>query len=236
MTRSVLSRLVPPGMTPSAAHDGERDDVGDERLRAGTADLVAGDPAPDRHEPVLRVVDRLAADPAGGEPTFEVSKNDPASSTSNGSAISALVGCGHLRHLDERGGVTARSHGVRTQRREHRPGRRPSPTTCAWVVARPCAAIATVRSTTSSGGGDPMNWVVIHCSGRSVALLRRLDRRGDPAAAVQESERCARSLRAHESEAVRILGRLQIEQVERGQHRETIPESPATANRLYAGV
>jgi hypothetical protein len=67
-------------------------------------------------------------------------------------------------------------------------------------------------------GGDPLE----RTTGRP---LGRLDRRSDTGPSVEEPEGRTQLAASIQAERSRILGRLEVEQVEGGEHAETIPEA-----------
>ena len=121
MMRTVLSRLVPPGIDPSAAHTASGMMSATNACVAGLPISMVGDPAPHRQRAGLRVVDRLDGDRAGSESALEVIEER--AGHDRGERFRhrwAVVRRGNRRHAEELGAVAARALGVSAQRREHR--------------------------------------------------------------------------------------------------------------------
>ena len=169
--------------------------------------------------PVLGTVDRRLTDVARGEAAVQRPEERVGQiEVERRCHLLAVVGCGHLRHLDELCAVAARPHGVRTQRGEHRARRRPWRSTCDWVVARPSATTDHLQVDDGTGRRRPDELCRDPLQRTVGRLLRCFGRRGDAAAAVQEAER-RRQVGTHlQAVAVRARG-LEVEEVECGQHR-----------------
>ncbi len=168
---------------------------------------MVGDPTPQPEGPGLRIVDRLDGELARGESALEMVEEAPATACANGSDIDGqspgdgTSGIGPKPTAPSLGRSVCAHSDVNTGR--------PStvPVTCACVVARPAAETSTSRSITSSGDGRPMNCVVIHCSGRPVTRSAASIDAAIPEPPYRKPNGVQSSLRARESQTVRIVGR-----------------------------
>ena len=212
--------------------DGERNDVGDERLGGGATDLVVGNPTPQTQRAGLRVVDRLDCELSGCDPSLQmVEERSGQRRCERFRHRRTLVGRCHVGHLQETLSVAARPIRVRSQRGEHGPGlavgvrhraehlRLGGRFAVGWEGDVEIDDVARQRRADELGG-DPLEGT----AGRAFSCL---DRRRDAGSSVQEPERGTQRLGRGQSEPGGVVSRLEVEQIERGEHAETIPERDA---------
>ena len=167
-TRTVLSRLVPPGAMPSRAHtaSGPRSAtnpcvaapvIGAPLMRH----QIARGPTAGRRRPPVRTCPRRCVVRSGRR-----TRRCPCRRTRRSAALSSGLGTSGIV-ANASASPSGRTLWAHSDVNITAPSTLPLTWVC--VVARPVTATFTSMSTTIPGVGDPRNWVVIHCSGRPVA-------------------------------------------------------------------